>query len=387
MNRREQGRPKLRLEYIPAGKLRKKANPLNWRIHGAGQRKALAAALAELGWAGACLLNETTGRLIDGHLRIETVPPKTAVPVLVGRWTEEQERKILATLDPLSAMAEADGDKLRDLLTEIGDLGEGYGDLAAELREMAEAAGGEKPDTLNDPDDVPAPPDEAVTKPGDLWLLGDHRLFCADSREARVAKTIGAPEAVGVIFDPPFTDDYADWTLPANSAVHCVWHRGLQGANAMLIAHPAKGWSNHDLVMTGMAGGHTNPQVPCLIHATVTVFRSRRVKACLDRVVINAIGAEVDAMGRPFSVVSKALIHRKDVPHAKSVRAMAVCLAYVPAGACVYEPCAGSGTTIIAGEQHGRRILACEVEPLYCDVIIRRWERFTGQKARLQRKR
>lgn len=177
MNGREQGRPKLRLEYIPAGKLRKKANPLNWRIHGAGQRKALAAALAELGWAGACLLNETTGRLIDGHLRIETVPPKTAVPVLVGRWTEEQERKILATLDPIAAMAEANAAQLDELLAEV-DLGEeGYAELSSFLDELSE----EQPDETTDAGhgERPHPPARNI---GEVWQV---IVECRSEREQK----------------------------------------------------------------------------------------------------------------------------------------------------------------------------------------------------------
>ena len=84
----------------------------------------------EVGWAGACLFNERTGRLVDGHARRKVVDPKTPVPVLVGNWTEAAEAKILATLDPVGTMAtgdaaaydaliaqvEADGLWVRDLL-------------------------------------------------------------------------------------------------------------------------------------------------------------------------------------------------------------------------------------------------------------------------------
>lgn len=105
--------PPLRLEYRDPATLA--ANPANWRRHPPAQAAALKAALGEVGWAGALLYNETTGRLIDGHLR-QTVASGEQVPVLVGSWTEEQERLILATLDPLAAMAQADGDALIALL-------------------------------------------------------------------------------------------------------------------------------------------------------------------------------------------------------------------------------------------------------------------------------
>jgi hypothetical protein len=107
--------PPLRLEWRDPAELA--ANPANWRTHPPGQRLALSAAMKEVGWAGALLYNEATGRLIDGHLRKEVA--SGPVPVLIGSWTEEQERLILATLDPLAASAEADGAALAALLASV----------------------------------------------------------------------------------------------------------------------------------------------------------------------------------------------------------------------------------------------------------------------------
>jgi len=104
----------LRLEYLDPAELA--ANPANWRRHPPSQVAALKVVLAEVGWAGALLFNERTGRLIDGHARREITKPGERVPVLIGSWSEEAERKILATLDPLSAMASADQEKLLTLL-------------------------------------------------------------------------------------------------------------------------------------------------------------------------------------------------------------------------------------------------------------------------------
>jgi hypothetical protein len=106
----------LRLEWRDPAELAD--NPANWRRHPQAQLRALTDVLAEVGWAGALLFNEATGRLIDGHARKE-VSPCGKVPVLIGSWTEEQEKKILATLDPLAAMAEADRGQLETLLREV----------------------------------------------------------------------------------------------------------------------------------------------------------------------------------------------------------------------------------------------------------------------------
>lgn len=106
----------LRLEWVEAGTLT--ANPHNWRTHGAEQMSTIKDMLAdpEVGWAGVLLFNERTGRLIDGHARKDAVDPQTLVPVLVGSWSEEGEAKILATLDPIAAMAGADRDAFAKLI-------------------------------------------------------------------------------------------------------------------------------------------------------------------------------------------------------------------------------------------------------------------------------
>ena len=109
----------LRLEWRSPAELAE--NPRNWRRHPEAQLAALADVLAEVGWAGAFLYNERTGRLIDGHGRRKVALDQGCplVPVLVGSWSEAQEAKILATLDPLAGLAQADGPKLEALLAEV----------------------------------------------------------------------------------------------------------------------------------------------------------------------------------------------------------------------------------------------------------------------------
>lgn len=106
----------LRLVYLDPAEL--EDNPQNWRAHPEAQTAALRDVIADVGWAGALLYNERTKRLIDGHARKQEFAGKAKVPVLVGDWSEEDEKKILATLDPLGAMAGADAAKLEQLLEE-----------------------------------------------------------------------------------------------------------------------------------------------------------------------------------------------------------------------------------------------------------------------------
>src|SRR5438445_1448904 len=126
---RKRSLPPLRLEWWAPDCL--SDDPLNWRRHGDKQLSALKDVLEEVGWAGALLYNERTQRLIDGHARKQVSSGK--VPVLVGSWTEEQERKILATLDPLGALAETDAGKLDTLLREVSTGSAALGALLEEI--------------------------------------------------------------------------------------------------------------------------------------------------------------------------------------------------------------------------------------------------------------
>ncbi len=134
------------LRYVPASQLQ--PNPKNWRTHPEGQQNALRGILAEVGIAGAVLARETPEgglMLIDGHLRAETLG-NADVPVLVLDVNEAEADKLLATIDPLGAMAEADADKLRELLEEVETASEALADMFTELAEESGILDGESID-------------------------------------------------------------------------------------------------------------------------------------------------------------------------------------------------------------------------------------------------
>ena len=160
------------------------ANPANWRTHPKSQQDALAGSLGEVGWVQQVVVNRTTGHVVDGHLRIGLAISRNepAVPVTYVELTEAEEALILATLDPIAAMAGADREALDNLLREVGT-----GDAALQqlLADVAKDAGLDYAKAgLTDPDEVPPQPVDVYVKPGDLWLLGDHRLLCGDARSA-----------------------------------------------------------------------------------------------------------------------------------------------------------------------------------------------------------
>ena len=104
----------------PAGQLL--ANPHNWRIHPKGQQEALEGVLAEVGWVQEVIVNRRSGRIVDGHLRVTLAlrqGEKTPVPVKYVDLSEEEEALILASLDPLAAMAATDKEKLDELMQQV----------------------------------------------------------------------------------------------------------------------------------------------------------------------------------------------------------------------------------------------------------------------------
>jgi hypothetical protein len=128
------------------------AHPLNARLHPTNQRSALRGSLNRVGWVDAVKVNQRTGRIVDGHARVEeAVAAGTSVPVLWLDLDEEDERFVLATIDPISALATYDGEVLHDLL---GSITVADADVSAMLADLAagHAGPGEAP-SLDDLDD------------------------------------------------------------------------------------------------------------------------------------------------------------------------------------------------------------------------------------------
>ena len=157
----------------------------NARTHSDEQVAQIAASMREWGWTNPVLVDETGG-IIAGHGRILAARKLgfDEAPVMVARgWSDTQKRAYVLADNKLALNAGWDGETLRGELTGLGeagfDLGLG-GFLDGEVAELL-AVGG---DGLTDPDDVPEPPAEPVTRPGDLWILGRHRLLCGDATAA-----------------------------------------------------------------------------------------------------------------------------------------------------------------------------------------------------------
>ena len=180
-------------------------NPRNWRSHPAEQGRALAGALRDVGWVAEVLVNRTTGNVVDGHLRIELALERgeSSVPVTYVDLSEDEERLVLASLDPLAAMAGAEQEQLAALLDGLEPADEA---LRALLDDLGRQHGLDALRSgLVDPDDVPARPDEPYVSAGDLYLLGDHRLLCGDATDADdIARLLDGARPTLLATDPPY---------------------------------------------------------------------------------------------------------------------------------------------------------------------------------------
>lgn len=182
------------------------ANPRNFRIHPKHQQDALSGVLDEVGWVDDVIVNRTTGHIIDGHLRVSLALRRNEiVPVKYVDLTDHEEALILATFDPISALAIADKELLESLLNDVNTSDAAVMQMLADMAEQEGIVSFDQNDGLTDADDVPEPPVDPITKPGDLWLLGRHRLLCGDStNRADVDRLMNGEKADMVFTDPPY---------------------------------------------------------------------------------------------------------------------------------------------------------------------------------------
>src|ERR1700682_2848252 len=173
------------------------ANPFNFRIHTQAQKRALDGVLRAIGIVQNILVNRTTGRMLDGHLRLEMAisDGQPRIPVTYVELTEQEEKVVLATFDPLSAMAGQGEEIFKSLVDGMDDA----------FRALVAATGEDILNTGNTPEDAtPELPEYAVSRTGDMWLLGTgHRLLCGDATSAEaVLRVCGETVPFLMVTDP-----------------------------------------------------------------------------------------------------------------------------------------------------------------------------------------
>lgn len=184
------------------------ANPQNWRVHPKHQRDALRTVLDEVGWVQQIIVNKNTGLIIDGHLRVALAIERgeKKVPIDLVDLDENEEAIILATLDPITAMARTDDAMLAGLAATIETDNQALNDLLSGL-------------TNDGQDDDEVDPEDRTrskamikkwgAKKGQVWNIGPHRLLIGDSSDPANYKRLMGPEKAALVFtDPPYGVDY-----------------------------------------------------------------------------------------------------------------------------------------------------------------------------------
>lgn len=365
------------------------------------------------GFAGAVLAQESTGLLIDGEHRWRAALAEgmTGLPVLWLDISDDTRDRLLASLNESTRRGINDEAKLVALLTGLaqtprGLTGTAYDgdDLDALISAMTgEGRGGGNP--LNgDPDEVGDLPPDPVTKPGDLWLLGDqqHRLLCADCTDmAAVDVMLSGDRADCMWTDPPYGVDYTGKTkkalkikndgsdgLPGLLAgAYAVATAALKPGAPVYIAHPpgalskvfteaffVAGWRFHEglvWVKDSMVLGHSDYHYrheP--LQYGYTAGEGRRGRGG-DGWFGDNSQTSVFEVPRP----KRSEAH----PTMKPCALVSAMLSNsCPPGGLVYEPFSGSGSTIIACHSLGLRAAAVELDPRYVDVACRRFQELTG---------
>lgn len=374
-----------------------KPHPHNWRTHGKQQRAALAGVLAEIGYADALLARELPDgslELIDGHLRAESTP-ELEVPVLVLDVTEAEAAKLLATLDPLAAMAGADAEHLEALLRDVDTDNPAVQRL---LDATARDAGAALPGMDVEQDEVPPLPEIPVSQVGDVWVLGRHRLVCGDSTQVEAVKAATAGELAAMLWtDPPYGVEYEGGTglrIQNDSAkgIPELLRAVFSNVGAALIAG-APFYVAHPAGALSIAFGQAVLEAGWHFHETLVWVKDSLVLGHSDYHYRHepilygwkSGGSRPWFTGRSESTVFEVARPKAspDHPTSKPVELVAAQLRNSSGqDALVLDPFAGSGTTLVAAEQLGRRCAAIDIEPRYVDVIVKRWQRLTGGTAR-----
>lgn len=409
-----------------------KPDPRNARTHSERNLSLISQSLHEVGAARSVVVDED-GVVLAGNatvhaakeagierVRVIDADGSELVAVRRSNLTPEQKRRLALLDNRASELAEWDTEVLASLSEDTDLSGLWEPDELAELLGLE----GAPAQLLADPDAIPDVPAEPVTQPGDLWLLGPHRLLCGScTDEVAVQRLMAGKRAHLLATDPPYLVDYTGGNHPQHwqekegrlvDAANKTWDTYHEGDEALYAdflrvalreafvpSAPVYQWHADRRRRFVEDAWHANG---LLWHQTVTWVKSRPVltrshfmwqtEPCAYGWVE---GNQPDVSRRPPPNTPNAWLidsvgredegsdQRVEHPTQKPVELFARPIAYhTRPGDVLYEPFAGSGTALIAAEVTGRVCSAMELEPAYCDVIVARWEALTGQSARRQ---
>ena len=352
------------------------------------------------------VLVRSSGEVVDGHLRLKAAQKLglQEIPVILcDEWTDAQVKAFRLLVNRSANWADWDEDLLAVELRELKAL-----DFDLELTgfdpiEIDQFLS----DEPTEDEELPPLPTQALTRSGDVWLCGKHRLGCGDATsEKDVQRLLGTSVPVLMITDPPYgveydpqwreraglgrprqmevvrNDDQADWTnaykLFAGDVAY-VWHAGVHAAEVACGLEAAgfriRGqiiWVKQHFALS--RGDYHWKHEPCWY----AVREGKSSRWCGDRTQttvwevpnLNPIGGSRDETATGHSTQKPVEVMRRPILN-NSRR-----------GEIVYDPFLGSGTTLVAAEVSGRVCYGMELDPRYVDLSVRRWQQFTGAPAK-----
>jgi DNA modification methylase len=375
------------IQYVEINKLIPYVN--NARTHDDAQVTQIASSIREFGFNNPVLIDKDNG-IIAGHGRVMAAKKLglIEVPTITLDHLTEAQRKAYILADNRIALNSGWDNEL--LALELQELDTNIdlsllGFDADELNALLNPV--ELTDGLTDEDAVPDVPDEPKTRLGDIYQLGNHRLMCGDSTSIDAVEKLMDGNAVDLIFtDPPynvafngrsgkhdvimndnlsesdfgsFIDEVCNTIKAINPKAYYIWcnwnfYGVLQGK---LDYKTCIVWAKN---VFGMGNGYRHQHEFCLFNGKI------------DEVIKNE--SDLWEVKKDHNYV-----HPTQKPVALSVRAFGNHIKLLN----VLDLFGGSGSTLIGAEQTGRKAFVMELDPKYCDVIVRRWEDFTGKKAEL----
>jgi len=374
----------------------------NSRTHSDAQIAQIAASIREFGWTNPILIDGYNG-LIAGHGRLLAARKlgMGEVPAIVlDHLSKAQQRALVIADNQLALSAGWDIDMLKAEIEDLKLDGFDLELLGFDDKFLDGLLEPEPTEGLTDEDAVPEAPAIPVTVEGDVWVLGNHRLMCGDSTSIDALQTLTGGALVDIwLTDPPYNvayeggtkekltiqndsmgdDDFRQFLRDAYSAadavmkpgaVFYIWHADSEGYNfrgaAQDIGWKVRQcliWRKSSLVM-GRQDYHWQHE-PCLYgwkEGAAHLWASDRKQTTILEFNKPSRNGEHPTM-KPVELFEYQLLNN------------------TKGADIVLDSFGGSGTTIIAAEKHGRHARLMELDPKYCDVIIKRWQDFTGQQA------
>lgn len=409
--------PASKVEQRPIDKLLPYAS--NARTHSEAQVAQIAASMREWGWTNPILADEQ-GNVLAGHGRLlaARLLGITEVPVMVAKgWSEAQKKAYILADNQLAMNAGWNAEVLTTELQGLKELGFdldliGFGNLEALL--VDKTAG------LTDPDAVPETPEDPVTRLGDVWVMGKHRLVCGDTKDNGVLSALLAGEDVDLVVTSPPYNQKIDGFKPSGMHKEGGWVKKV-GALAYADNLPERDYQDEqrDLLNLWFSVMRDGASV---FYNHKNRYRDKRVVSPMEWLPGPFVYRQEVIWRRPGSVTQNArmflpcderiywlykgddftfndtteiktwssvwdIAPKTNLSHAVAfpmeLPERCIRAASMP-GDLVLEPYIGSGTTMIAAEKTGRRCAGIELSPAYVDVAVKRWQDFTGKDATLE---